>query len=82
MAGVFLAVCYTLVARSYDYKNLELNEKWREGLLVVELVENLCLLGTVFTGLMGAVAGCRGFGRILQYQDENIQAHYAESARY
>jgi len=82
MAGVFLAVCYTLVARTRDYRDMEWSNKWREGLLVVELVENLCLLGTVFTGLMGAVTGCRGFGRILQFQDETIQARYAETVRY
>ncbi len=41
-------------------------------ILFLELGESLSLLGTILTGLFGMVACCKGFGRILAFQDRKI----------
>jgi len=91
LALLFLAACYVIAYRDNyfegndwsDLKEFKVSVDWNTGVLVCELIETLCLFATIFTGLLGAFAGCKGFGRILQYQDGAMSGQTVElSPRY
>uniref|UniRef100_A0A8R1XTU9 Uncharacterized protein n=1 Tax=Onchocerca volvulus TaxID=6282 RepID=A0A8R1XTU9_ONCVO len=44
-------------------------------MLQISLGEGLCLIGTVFTGILGLIGCCRGFGRMF-YAQEKMMLDY------
>jgi len=74
MGIAFFGMCYVMFTGRYPREYNGWDNDWQDALMVMEVVESVCVLGTVVTGIVGTVCCVKGLGRMLSYQEEAIQA--------